>query len=362
MSAETRYDEILIEETWGGLSTCALITQGSTLEQALARNDETYVALLRLVDQGKIARLRTIAPILPAQATQRRRAEGWTDFRRTAEPGARTDRFLTIADELEFSPSAFQPFLDSLDSTEQPLVPEDFAGTGLDTLLDGHISHDARHHYVLTTFAMTARGYDPAVATTAKDAADGNIVVSKMQLTPYLASFVRRQSSRLGVYAFLAMVICLMLFLRKPTHVLAVLAPVLGALLLTLGVLGHLDMSINFLNCLFIVFIFGVGVDYSVFLFAGEAGAIHEDDRRRAVAFGAVLICALSTLCGFFALACARHPGLASIGSTGAIGMLASLVAAVIIVPDAARLVLRRDTPELADASSARAQRSEDAA
>jgi len=129
------------------------------------------------------------------------------------------------------------------------------------------------------------------------------------------------------------------LFLRLEL-VFAVFLPVFCSILLTLGTLGLLGIPVSLVNTLFIVFILGVGIDYSVFLLNGAVDAYRGKEKHEEITCGAIVVCTLATLCAFVTLAVARHPVLRSIGVTGSVGSISSLAVAVLVVPATVRLLL----------------------
>ncbi len=119
----------------------------------------------------------------------------------------------------------------------------------------------------------------------------------------------------------------------------------------TLGLLGLLGVPINLISSLFVAFVFGCGVDYSVFLLANALGRYRGTGSHTEATCGSVMLSALTTLCGFVAMMLSRYPTLFSIGVTGAVGMSSSLAFAFLLVPGLTRVVLpadgRHGTPSL---------------
>ena len=77
------------------------------------------------------------------------------------------------------------------------------------------------------------------------------------------------------------------------------------------------------------IFIFGLTVDYSIFLQHAMSNESHGSD----VTATAVVVSSLTTILGFGALLFARHPSLSSIGITTVVGIVCGLMASLLIVP-----------------------------
>jgi predicted RND superfamily exporter protein len=86
--------------------------------------------------------------------------------------------------------------------------------------------------------------------------------------------------------------------------------------------------------------LFGVTIDESMFLlYASTAGSIQSGLRAQGPLVAAT---ALTTAAGFAALLACRFDGLHDLGMVGALGVLAGLVAALIVVPSSLTLLRRR--------------------
>jgi SAM-dependent methyltransferase len=92
-------------------------------------------------------------------------------------------------------------------------------------------------------------------------------------------------------------------------------------------------VPIDLSNFIFVIFVIGVGGDYSLFLLMAELEPLRGYHSRVASTGGAVTICALTTLFGVGVLALARHPALFSIGIAALLGISLSLVATLFLVP-----------------------------
>jgi predicted RND superfamily exporter protein len=122
--------------------------------------------------------------------------------------------------------------------------------------------------------------------------------------------------------------------LRRP----AAIASVLGAL--AVGVSGvaiflHFGhVRINFLNFAALPITFGIGVDYAV-----NVMQRHDEDRRAGIletlrtSGGAVVLCSLTTMLGYFALLRSTNQAIRSFGAIAVIGEISCLLAAVLILP-----------------------------
>ena len=104
---------------------------------------------------------------------------------------------------------------------------------------------------------------------------------------------------------------------------------------IVLGVMGIFGLQFNLINIVISTFIFGIGVDYSIFVMDGllsKAKSASEPQllvyHKTAIFFSAVVLI-LST----GSLLLASHPALSSIGIATIIGMTSALVLAYTLQP-----------------------------
>ncbi|MCC7510573.1 MAG: MMPL family transporter [Planctomycetes bacterium] len=133
------------------------------------------------------------------------------------------------------------------------------------------------------------------------------------------------------LYAMIAILLLLLLDLRRPLAMLIALFPLFTSLSVLLGVMTLTDLSFNFANFFGVPILIGTTVDAGVYLVHAQR---HGDPRRTlAQTRGACLLCGLTTLFGFGALVSASHTGIVSLGLVLMIGSVASILASYFAVP-----------------------------
>jgi hopanoid biosynthesis associated RND transporter like protein HpnN len=134
-----------------------------------------------------------------------------------------------------------------------------------------------------------------------------------------------------GVYSAVAIIVLLVVVLRRARDVMLTMAPVLLSGLLTFATCAILDLPINFANIIALPLLFGVGVAFNIyFVTAWRAGetAMLSSSLMRAVVFSA-----LTTATAFGALWLSRHPGTASMGRLLMISLGWELLVTILVRP-----------------------------
>ncbi len=165
-------------------------------------------------------------------------------------------------------------------------------------------------------------------------AATGPPVIAQRAGDAVVAAFVQAFS-----LALLLILVLLLLLLRSPIAVALVISPLILATLITLAVLVLLDQPLNFANIIALPLLFGVGVDNGIHIVERARLTRHPGANPLLTSTArAVLFSALTTMCGFGNLLWSPHPGTASMGLVLTIGMLATLLTTLGVLPALLRL------------------------
>ena len=189
----------------------------------------------------------------------------------------------------------------------------------------------------LNTFVRVLRETADKVASARVPVAGGLPVVSDM------LEAISQDGPQATLFAFLPVVFLIVVLFRRPRVVAMVLfALVLGNLWLFGFILGT-GFKINFLNFIAFPITFGIGIDYGVNVFHRY---LHEPrgDILKVIreTGGAVGLCSLTTITGYFSLLIARNQAFVSFGWLAVVGEVTSLVAAVVALPALLMLLDRR--------------------
>lgn len=137
-----------------------------------------------------------------------------------------------------------------------------------------------------------------------------------------------------AVYALAAIVLVLVLDLRRVADLALGLFPLAVGVVMTLGVMGLCGVSLNPANMIALPLIVGVGVDNGVHVLhdyrSRPPGVVY---RLGAATGRGVFVAALTTVLGFGTLVTARHAGMASLGLALMLGVSFCMLAALVFLP-----------------------------
>ena len=145
---------------------------------------------------------------------------------------------------------------------------------------------------------------------------------------------VNRDGPIATIACFLGVITLLLIVFRSFHASIVILASLLGGMVLMGGIIAVFDIKINFFNFIVIPTTLGIGVDYSVnlyqrYLLDGK-GSINNMIQSTGAA---LVMCSSTTLIGYTSLMLTSNRGLHSFGIIANVGEIATLTAALLILP-----------------------------
>jgi predicted exporter len=308
-----------------------VLAVADTSPAALALNEEVRARLGALVAEGKLEGVRSLHDMFfPVELQKRNLAV----LRATPDLAGRLERAFR---EAGFQPGTTAPFGEALLAPPAPLTLEQLRGSPLGELASSLVlSLDGR-----TAVITYLRGLRDPDALRAR-LADLSGVHYFEQRTFLNDLYSRYRDQTLWLIALGSAVVLLILVARYRDWRLA-LAAFLPSLLVPMIVLAGYALcgvEANLMHAVSLLMVMGMGVDYGIFIV---------DSAEEGSEFGATLVscilCALTTVLSFGALAISSQPPLRAIGLTTGIGITLSLVLAPVSL-----LVLRVGPKQVARA------------
>ncbi|PIU17813.1 MAG: hypothetical protein COT18_12030 [Elusimicrobia bacterium CG08_land_8_20_14_0_20_59_10] len=350
MSPGTAQDERAISGRWGGkfFKNTLVAVRGASPGEARGKNDSLYCLLLELERSGLVKKFTSISPLAPSAAAQRDNVKRWRSFWGGGRAELVKKRLAEAGREQGFSASAFEPFYGKLGRREDSFPPEKMESGAFGDAVGSFLSRGTEETLVLTE--VETPGYDAFVGEVRARIPDA-LFYNGDAFALRVSGLARKGLLLFAWAALAASFLVLLLSYGRPELVLVVMA-VLGLdALCSLGLLGWLGLRVNLMNNILILFIFGMCVDYAVYMVSSCLAVYAGWEEDPGVTGGAMAISALTTIGCFLALCLAWHPALRSIGITAVIVILVGLAAAALLPPLAMRILLwqngRNGTPTL---------------
>jgi predicted exporter len=187
----------------------------------------------------------------------------------------------------------------------------------------------------LIAFAATLRALELPGGKIVDAAGDATVFADLIEI-------IRREAPLLTLASLLAVVGLVVLGLgRRGAAAFIVLVSLTVGIVLMLGLAALLQLRVNFFNFIILPLTIGIAVDYALNValrLDGDAG--HDLGHVLRHTGGAVMLCSLTTIIGYWVLTRAENQALASFGLAAIVGELTCIAAALVVTP--ALMVLHR--------------------
>ena len=312
-------------------------------QSALEGAEHVGAELDGLADSGVISGYQSPAQYLPSLATQRRRQES------LPPPGILRTRLAQALSDLPLREDRLAPFLHDVEvaRTAPPLESTSLDGTSFAALAGSLLVRDDDGWRALIPLeAPVSQGQTRdidmervrrAVSVGAPD--DVTVLNLKDQVDAMYSSYLAG-AVRLSLAGFAAIVVLLLITLRRPSRVLRVVLPLALAVLTVAAALRLLGSPLTLLHVVGMLLIVAVGSNYALFFderfSASAAGGAGSGNGAAATAtseltLASLLVANCATVVAFGVLALSSVPVLHDLGETVAPGAFLALIYAALL-------------------------------
>ena len=142
---------------------------------------------------------------------------------------------------------------------------------------------------------------------------------------------MKRSYEQAAIYAFIAIVVMLIIEFRNLHYPLLAMLPLGMGMLQMFGLMGFLNIPLNSANMIVLPLILGLGAENGIHIVNDFRRRTARYHRMSSATTTAVIINSLTTMVGFAALMVANHQGLQSLGRVLTIGMSCCLLSALVL-------------------------------
>jgi predicted RND superfamily exporter protein len=337
--AVTRSMELYAEKTSKGWAVSNYAAISEHLDAALIR----HRAVSRLCDSlqaaGKIKSHTKSAAILLPGSEQEQRMATWRHYWNDERRETLRSQLTAAAKANKFKPAMFDPFFELLTKDYRPssLYEADILPEGL---MANMIEHSRGMYLVYTSVQLDVEHQREVNDLLA--AQPEVIVADPFYYTTNMVELLHDDfNTILGVSSLFVLIVLLASFRSIPLAIIAFL-PMGMSWYIVLGVMALLGLPFNLINIVISTFIFGIGVDYSIFVLEGLLADIKGGDKNLLTYHKtAIFLSAVVLIISISSLMFARHPALASIGVATLIGMTSTILITYSLQPFLFRLLMK---------------------
>jgi len=307
-----------------------VVAHGKTLDEALSENQKVYTALTKFKIEEKIISYSSVASVVLSEEHQQEKVNRWSDFWSEEKQNFVQEELIASGKPYGFKPSTYNQFYDKLNMLQDVLTIEEYQQIkALNT--QEYISATDNFYTVLSSLKV-----DKANVDEVKSFFKGNnnvVVIDRQAMNEtFLNGFKNNFNILLG-YSFIAVLLVLLFFFKRIELVFITIIPIALTWLVTIGLMGVLGLSFNIFNIIISTFIFGLGVDYAIFMTNGLIKEYETGERHLPIYRTSIILSVITTILGVGVLIFAKHPALYSIALVSLIGILTALLITFVIQP-----------------------------
>ncbi|MCM4151387.1 glycerol acyltransferase [Arenibacter sp. N53] len=307
-----------------------LAIYGEDSEVAFQTNDTIYQELIRLKNNGEILSFGSIGTLVLSQQKQQEKIALWKDFW-DAETIANTkENLVESSAQLGFKPNSFDKFYSFLNKDFNLLNVLDYSSAAALPIDDYIVTNNG--FTTITSLMKLKEGNGERIKQIFKGYPK-TLVIDRQEMNEMFLGNLKNDFNKLIGYSLGIVVLILFLFFRSFSLVLVTSIPILLTWWLTIGIMGMFNIEFNIFNIIISTFIFGLGIDYSIFITTGLLKEYGKGEKVLTTHRTSILLSAITTILGIGVLIFAKHPALHSISLVSLIGILSAVFVAFTLQP-----------------------------
>ena len=313
-----------------GSKSIYLTTYGKQREAVLERNDTLFKQLKQLKAEGQIVSYSSIAALVHSQKKQQAKIKTWQSFWNDNKIKTLQQNLIESGHTLGFKATTFQQFYKLLDRDFTPLKQADLEVVS-SFELDDFMVTDSTSTTITSLIKVADENFEGVQKVFANS--PQTLLINRQQVNETFLGTLKDDFNKLIGYSLLVVLFILLLFYRSISLALITAIPIFLTWLFTIGMMGLFKIEFNIFNIIISSFIFGVGIDYCIFITNGLLLEYRTGDTIMPTHRTSIILSVITTILGIGALVFAKHPVLYTISVVSLIGILSAVLVSFTIQP-----------------------------
>tara|TARA_R110002124_G_scaffold17532_2_gene73036 strand:- start:11802 stop:15422 length:3621 start_codon:yes stop_codon:yes gene_type:complete len=301
-----------------------------TVEAALRKNDHIYRKLQELEKKATVISYSSIGALVSSEEIQKEKINTWNNYWDPETLQNTKNNLIESGAALGFKPKTFESFYSYLETDFTPLKIEDYKDISTFTI-DDHIT--SRPDYTTVTSLVKTDAENVQEVKDVFNSFPNTLVIDRQQMNETLLGHLKTDFNNLIGYSLLVVLVILLVFYRSLSLTIVTALPIFLTWFITIGVMGLLQIQFNIFNIIISTFIFGLGIDYSIFMTNGLLKTYRTGEQDIATHKTSIILSVITTILGVGVLIFAKHPALYSISVVSIIGILSAMLVAFTVQP-----------------------------
>lgn len=334
-------EELLRDKTYTGDKQKYFASSGQSMEEAIARFSLMASKLDSLQRVGLVKSYTPTDKIFVPETVQQQRIDAWKAYWTPRRIDTAQRLIQETAPKAGLRPEAFSLFFDAIKADYQPdafyrsgIIPEGYLSTLMEQSYDG--TYLCFTSVRCANDSIRSKDSDYYRICEAITSVPGLMVLDTYY---YTTDTLMQLNDDFNILQWVSMLFVLLVlfasFRGNFRYTLLGFMPIILSWLTVLGMMAMCGMNFNLINIIISTFVFGIGVDYSIFVMSGLTGGNNDllHYHKTAIFFSAIIL-----MVTVGSMLCAVHPAIRSVGFTTLVGLMAAVLLSYVVQPCLYRL------------------------
>jgi 1-acyl-sn-glycerol-3-phosphate acyltransferase len=311
--------------------TIYIVSSGRTIEEAKHNNTNTTKIINDLKLKHVIDGAAVLNNVIPSIDEQNKAIKKWNDYWSTRYDSV--EIWLNNASsKTGFRDGAFSSFLQFIVEDHKPI--ESGKSQIINELfLDNFIIETDSLSAIINVLKVDNTNNDINQVYNAFNDIDNVWIIDKRLITSEFVTILQNNLNKLVIISLTLVFIILLLAYGRIELTIITMVPIIISWIWTVGIMGILGIDFNIFNVIILTFIFGLGIDYSIFIMRGLLLNYKLGTEGIQSYKISVILSGITTLVGIGVLIFAKHPALRSIATMSIIGILSVILVTFTLLP-----------------------------
>lgn len=331
VSPELKQTEKELEDiTNGDAKSIYLATYGDNYETVLKNNNFLFETLKESKKTKEVVNFSSIGGLVFSKSVQEQKLQQWNNFWDHNKKIAIKNKLITSGNAFGFKANSYAPFYAILDKKFEVVSITDYLKVK-SLFIEEFVSQKNGFYTISTLVKVTKEQRDAFVDAVKKQ--PNLLVIDRQQTNETFLGSLKENFEKLINYSFIAVFFILFFAFRRLELVIVSIVPILMSWVFTTGLMGIFDLQFNVINIIVCTLIFGIGVDYSIFMTSALQKEHTYGKLELPTYRTSIMLSVATTILGIGVLIFAKHPALKSISIIAIIGIFSALLITFIIQP-----------------------------
>ncbi len=311
--------------------TIYLVSTGDNLKDALHNNSETSTQINDLIRNNVIQNAAVVNNIFPSIDDQQKAINRWNNYW--------IENFSNVANKIDsasiligFKKNAFEQFYSWINYDFKPVLPSEIPVINK-LFLENYIIETDTLSAIVNVVKVNNSDSDIQKVYDTFSNLENSWVIDKRLITSEFVTILNDNFNKLVLISLSLVFIILLIAYGRIELTIITMIPIILSWVWTVGIMGLIGVDFNIFNVIILTFIFGLGIDYSIFIMRGLLLEYKFGIHNKSSYQVSVILSGITTLLGIGVLIFAAHPALRSIATMSIIGILSVIFITFTLLP-----------------------------